>query len=247
VWSASRRAQTTLRRRERPPAPPSTRPLLLRRRVPLHRDLRLVEEARGHATCDDRILLDQPPLEPGVGGHAADDQSVEGGRERAACGLAIGPVDDQLRDHRVVVGEDRAAGDDSAVPADVRRDVEVRDRSDLRCETCGRVLGVDPRLERVTGERDCILRQLQRRPSGDRDLQLDEVHAGDCFRHGVLDLQPGVHLEEVGLAGLVVHDELDRADRVVLDRLAEEDGGRVQSVASLVWQIRAGASSSSFW
>ena len=28
------------------------------------------------------------------------------------------------------------------------------------------------------------------------DLPLDQVQTGDCFGDGVLDLQPGVHLEE---------------------------------------------------
>ena len=45
-------------------------------------------------------------------------------------------------------------------------------------------------------------------------LQLDEVHARDGLRNGMLDLDAGVHLHEVKLA-LFIHQELERADGVV--------------------------------
>jgi len=45
---------------------------------------------------------------------------------------------------------------------------------------------------------------------GDPELLADEVDPGDHLGHGVLHLEPRVHLEEVE-ATLGVHEELDRA------------------------------------
>ncbi len=46
-------------------------------------------------------------------------------------------------------------------------------------------------------------------PAATRICALDEVDAGDHFRHGMLDLNPGVDLDEVEVARLI-DDELDR-------------------------------------
>ena len=46
-------------------------------------------------------------------------------------------------------------------------------------------------------------------PVGDADLLAHQVEAGDHLGHRMLDLQPGVHLDEVELA--VLPQELDRA------------------------------------
>ena len=50
----------------------------------------------------------------------------------------------------------------------------------------------------------------RRWPLGDQQLEADQVEAGHRFGDRVLDLQPGVHLEEVGIA-VPVHHELDGA------------------------------------
>ena len=87
----------------------------------------------------------------------------------------------------------------------------------------GRVLGVDPHLDGVAaalGE-DLVLGHRQRLAGGDADLPLDEVDPGDRLGDRVLDLQPGVHLEEEELAVLV--DELDGAGVVVADGAAGLD------------------------
>ena len=65
----------------------------------------------------------------------------------------------------------------------------------------GRVLGVQPRLDRVA-RRDAASawRSAQRLARGDPQLLLDEVDAVDELGHRVLDLQPRVHLQEEELA-----------------------------------------------
>ena len=55
-------------------------------------------------------------------------------------------------------------------------------------------------------------------PAATAQLQLDQVDAaGDQLGDRVLDLEPGVHLQEVGLAGGVVEQELDGAGVDVAD------------------------------
>ena len=51
---------------------------------------------------------------------------------------------------------------------------------------------------------------------GDAQLRLDQVDAGDGFGDRMLDLDAGVHLDEVELA-VFVHQELDGAGVLVAD------------------------------
>ena len=78
-----------------------------------------------------------------------------------------------------------------------------------------RVLGVDAALDGVAGEGDVLLLERERRAGGDADLLEHEVDAGDRLGHRMLDLQAGVHLDEIELA--VLEEELDGAGAAVLD------------------------------
>ena len=59
---------------------------------------------------------------------------------------------------------------------------------------------------------------------GDAQLLLDEVEPGDKLGHRVLDLQPGVHLEEHVLLRPGVDEALHGARVAVADRLGGTDG-----------------------
>ena len=94
----------------------------------------------------------------------------------------------------------------------------VGQRTRSAVPACGRkppngVLGVDPGLDGVTGDGDVVLAERQRFAGRDVELGLHEVDAGDGLGDRVLDLEPGVHLQEVGLVGLGVEQELDGARR----------------------------------
>ena len=79
----------------------------------------------------------------------------------------------------------------------------------------------------VTGGRGV---ERQRGALGHRQLQRDQVQAGDQLGHRVLDLQPGVHLQERGRpAG--GDEELDRAGADVADGPGGRDRGLVQLAA----------------
>ena len=92
-----------------------------------------------------------------------------------------------------------------------------------RVPACGQeaaegVLGVDPRLDRVPGDGDVVLGERQRLAGGDPQL---ELRPGRCpvisLGDRVLDLEPGVHLQEVGLVGVGVEQELHGAGVLVAD------------------------------
>ena len=118
------------------------------------------------------------------------------------------------------------------VDADARRltaSARCVRRAGLGQEAAEGVLGVDPGLDRVALERDVVLGDASGSPVGDAQLQLDEVERSprdphDLLGDRVLDLEAGVHLEEVELAGGVVEQELDGAGAGVADLLGEGDG-----------------------
>jgi hypothetical protein len=159
--------------------------------------------------------------------------SIAKASRAAACASIaasrVSAVRDQLGDHRVVPDRDLAAlvdagvvaHRDAAATALLRRPVG-RQPSGRRQEVARRVLGIDAALDRPAGELHVGLLQLQRLARRDPDHLLDQIDAGDQFRHRMLDLQPRVHLEEEE-AAVLPGDELDRARAVVADRLRQRD------------------------
>ena len=70
---------------------------------------------------------------------------------------------------------------------------------------------------------DVLLRERQVAAGGDADLLEHEVDVGDHLGHRMLDLDAGVHLDEIELAVLV--EELDGADAEIFElahRLGDE-------------------------
>ena len=63
-----------------------------------------------------------------------------------------------------------------------------------------RILGVEPRLDGMTGNGQAGLADRQRQSLGDKQLLADQVQPGDCLGDRMLDLQPGVDLEEPEVA-----------------------------------------------
>ena len=141
--------------------------------------------------------------------------------------LGPGPAGpDDLGQHRVVVGAHQGAVLIAGVGPDAlgRRDREPVQRAGHGPEVGGGVLGVQPGLDRVPRQLRVQYVGAQGLAAGHPQLHLDQVQTGDQFRDRVLDLQPGVYLQEVEAAGLV-QDELDRARARVADRLTGGDRG----------------------
>src|ERR1035437_1945160 len=71
------------------------------------------------------------------------------------------------------------------------------------------MLGIDPAFDRMPMKDDFILGQRQGGARRDSDLFVDEIDSGDHFGHRMLDLNPGVHFDEIKFAVLI--EELDRS------------------------------------
>ena len=126
------------------------------------------------------------------------------------------PCDDDLAQHRVVRRADDLAALEGVVDPGGRGPAHDRGGAGLRQEAVEGVLGVDPGLDGVPVEADVVLGEAaaaRRRPPaaaagpgrgaprGSRWRARRAGHHDDRLGDRVLDLQAGVHLEEVDLAG----------------------------------------------
>ena len=115
---------------------------------------------------------------------------------------AVGAVDDELREQRIVVQPHLVARRYARIPAHARsrRCLQLGDAAGGREKAVERILTAYPTLDRVAERPAGIRLPTQWIPRRHTDLLLDQVHAGHQLRHRVLDLDSGVHLEEVELA-----------------------------------------------
>ena len=81
----------------------------------------------------------------------------------------------------------------------------------------------------LAGNADVRIGQLA--SLGDQDLALDDIDSGDDLGDGVLDLEPGIDLDEVERAGLVIDQELDGAGVLVTDLPADRECRLADGVA----------------
>ena len=86
------------------------------------------------------------------------------------------------------------------------------------------------RVELEGGDSDLA----QTHSSGDSELGLHQIDAGDLLGDGVLDLDPGIALDEIVLASLGRHQELHRGRVHQVGRSCEPHGIGVQSSAQLI-------------
>ena len=176
--------------------------------------------------------LQQGLQEGDVGPHPAD---LELAQRPASPGRGGGQVvgrDDHLGQQRVVARRGRVAGVPESVDAHARPGGLVIGREHAAARP-GRAVGghrlqVHPRLQgHAPRGRHAVLRQpeaAQVRAVGDAELDGHQIAAQHRLGDGVLDLQPGVGLDEGepgGRAGAGVDQELDGADPAVAHRRAE--------------------------
>ena len=191
-----------------------------------------LQPGRGHVTGHEHRVGEDPDELVAVGGHAVDPGPAERGDEHPDRLLAVRGPRHHLGEHRVVEGGDLVARGEAAVDAHPRaaeqgepgvgREVEGDQPTALG--DVRRVLGVEPHLDRVAGRRRAS--DLEVQPLGHGQLELDEVDPLHQLGDGVLDLEAGVHLEEVEPVGHRVVEELDRPGTAVAD-VARELFGRL--------------------
>ena len=100
-----------------------------------------------------------------------------------------------------------------------------------------RILGVDAAFDGMAALRQLVLCPGQLSARRDGQLRANEVNARDSFGDGMLDLQPGVHLQKVEariVAG-ALDEELDRSRVAIAGGARCGDGGFTHSAT----QVRA--------
>ena len=165
-------------------------------RVVVYRDLAALENARVHAHHALRVLGGHLGLDP-----VARLDPLGLGVRRDTCGLQLLELD--RRAHLLLHGQ-----------------LVRAQRAHRGQEAAQRVLSVDTRLDGPAPPLDLVLRQPQLVARRHVQHLLDEVEPRHGLRHGVLHLQPRVHLEEIVLLPRV-DQELDRACGAVAHRLGQ--------------------------
>src|SRR6185369_2738803 len=95
--------------------------------------------------------------EAGVGPDWPDFRFVEDRSERADCHISIIARPDELRDHRIVERRDGIALLDTRLDPAFFAQIEMLEPADARQETLRRILGIEPSLDRMAGDRQLVL------------------------------------------------------------------------------------------
>ncbi len=172
--------------------------------------------------------------ERNVGDDAANVGFFQPAIESVDRGLPVWRPRDHFCQHRVVVRRHRIATAVAGIdPQPIRlcRRAPGPDAADRRHKVLLRILSVDPRLDGVAVKLDLVLRQRQLFAECHAQLPFDEIDAGDQLGHGMLDLQPRVHLDEEHV--LAVGDEFDGAGADILDRSSSFPRGGAHRLALL--------------
>ncbi len=188
-----------------------------------------LDERGGQAPGHEVRVLEHGLQEGDVGGDATDPEL----RHRPA-GLLDSLVEGasptgELGQHRVEVGahlSTRVRRTTVDAYATAAGGAVGGDHTGVGTEPVGRVLGGDAALQRCAAQHDALLGESevgQRLARRDPHLRLHQVDVGDLLGHGVLDLDPGVHLDEHVVA-VRVQEELHGAGVAVADLASEPHG-----------------------
>ena len=193
------------------PFPPAKRALDEGRREPAGDEVRV---AHDRAVERDRRL------------DAGDAELVERARHAVDRRPPVLAPDDELGHQGIVVERDLAALVDAGVDANPRACGRSprRDPARRRDEAGGGVLGRDPALDRPASRGHIGLSVPERLAGRHPQLLPHKVDARHQLRDRVLDLEPGVDLEEVE-ASRLVEQELHRPGVLVAGRGEEPAGG----------------------
>ena len=190
---------------------------------------RLVDELGGVLVIQESRVLEQVFHEGNVRADAPDPEFAQGPVHPRDRGLGRWRPGRHLFQQAVIVaGDDCTRIGRASIKADAHagRPAIGGDAAIVGDEVVGRVLGRDPALDRVAVELHVVLAGRargfdQRFALGDQDLGAHDVDTGHFLGDGMFDLHAGVHLDEVELARVHIHQELDGARAFVIHMLAD--------------------------
>src|SRR6202162_6095088 len=171
----------------------------------------VLDETRAQVARAEIRVLEDGPVIADRGRWADHDELAQSATRPRDRLRTVAAVHDELGHERVVVGRHvrpRSEARIDANPGTGRRH-PAADPLGIGHEPSQRILGVDAHLDGVSSPAHIALREAQLQPGRDADLLFDDVDARHRLRDGMLDLEPGVDLEEVELS--VAEDELHRA------------------------------------
>ena len=171
-----------------------------------------------------------------VGHNSVDHKLLQGGLYAPDGGGTVLGVDDQLGQQRVVEMGHLTACCEARIDPDAgaARLDKLQELAGARQKSAGRVFGVDAALDGMAALAEMDLFEGEALPACDADLPVDQVQAGDQLGDRMLDLQAGVHLEEIEFVRVGVDDELDGAGVVIIDGFCRGD----RSISHLLPQLR---------
>src|ERR1700692_2526220 len=166
-------------------------------------------------------MAHQPAMKVQIGGELAGDHELaeRPAHPRDRLGAVTAPYR-EFRDHRIVKYRPLGARVYAGVVAHAgpARPSQRVDSAWRGRETSRRILSIDAALDRPSALTQIFLAKGKRRAGRDLDLRLDQVHSGDHLGYRMLDLDAGVHLEEIEIA-IGGGQDLDRPGAKVAHRL----------------------------
>src|SRR5213594_3433193 len=185
-------------------------------------------------------LSNQPAQKGKVGAHAEHLGRVESVREHSERDASVTPERDDLGEERVVIPCDRVAFLVAGVDpnAIALRPAHMHEPAREGQKPRSRVLGIDTGLDGVLTAVP-LWPKVEPLAEGDAQLLLHEVYPVDHLGYRMLDLEPGVHLEEIEPA-VLADDELHGAGISITGLSCDRDRRGRHAFTSLLVGRRRG-------
>lgn len=164
-----------------------------------------------------------------------DIQLIQGPTHASNSFGAVGLMDDELADTRIIIRTDAVSGIDMGVHSDSGSAgwTIVLDGAGTGAEIVGGVFGVYSALNGYSARLDITLLESQRLAGSNTDLPLEQIDAGSHLGDGVLDLYASINFQEREIA-LLIDEELDGAGTEILGLTHQTHGGFAKLAAGVL-------------
>ena len=144
-------------------------------------------------------------------------------------------MDNDFGNHTIVVRWNRIAWVDSRIHAQANSStwkVEIGDLSWAWCKVKGRIFRIDPAFNSMTRNLNIFLTNRQFLSSSNLNLLFHDINSCDKFCHGMLNLNPSIHLHEVKFAFSFIVKKLDCPSIFIANRFGCADGCRANLISN---------------